>query len=745
MARSVLGVTVETTDDHRDAVRRVGAVLFAVVLVLSTVPHAAASSHTSSPWEFGDAPDGESTGYPSLFATTGNFPTLLSSDGARTDESLVVLGRTADTEPDARVVNGDTDDGIRGFNLVLSGIPSTTELTVDVTPTAGAPQGATYYLNVLVDMDMDGNWGGTGIGNEPEWAVQNHPVEIQGTEPIEVTPPRFPYGNGNRIPDGAWMRVALTDTPVDGADWDGSGEFGDGEIEDHIVAYPEAKGLQTWCEKYHYDFRSEPSVTFWCAVKNVGSYDRTEYSATLQRERGNVPVDDDMAKAAPGVLNPPGAVGGPMLPPGGGGPAPAVKCPDPNGGAAGGPALFSLDRGQTLTCFYAAGNVGPFPPTSLWNWTVRIADPPSVVHDWGVEIGYSGQGTAPLSFSDVSRVCVGDLVVDVCGEHVGVLTGSVGELEGVDRFVDADDTLAVVWTGGEADAPPNVVVTNVLDPERLDARFYASGVSLPSTDVTVSLSPSTGRAVLNSATPRRTIRQALADGRIVVTFADAGRQVAWNAYRLGVLERQRGSTDGVGTTMSIAGTTGTVERYPGYTNLHRVPVDGGAWVLNDLGTPAGWIPSSTQRFTTPPAGVDVQFDRPPGVLVGPSATTTSTRVAPLLLAGQREGRSLTNAAPALDGTAVGSRMEYVRSAPLQGSTDRAAYTAGTNRLLQAGGGSYAVGLAASTYARQATQATQATQVTQATQATQATQGLQRGTNYGATIASTPSYFSTGVR
>jgi hypothetical protein len=78
-------------------------------------------------------------------------------------------------------------------------------------------------------------------GGEPEWVVQNYPVSVTpgGTT---ATPPAFAFANGNRLPDGAWARFALTSEMVTGTDWDGTGTFDSGEVEDHIIGLPLAGG-----------------------------------------------------------------------------------------------------------------------------------------------------------------------------------------------------------------------------------------------------------------------------------------------------------------------------------------------------------------------------------------------------------------------------------------------------------------------------------------------------------------------
>src|SRR3989304_10609264 len=81
---------------------------------------ASKSPKTSAPaeinYDFGDAPDGKQTSYEESFAQIGQFPSLLSSDGARTKKTDEVwLGQEVTSEIDAREVNVDeADDGISG-------------------------------------------------------------------------------------------------------------------------------------------------------------------------------------------------------------------------------------------------------------------------------------------------------------------------------------------------------------------------------------------------------------------------------------------------------------------------------------------------------------------------------------------------------------------------------------------------------------------------------------------------------
>jgi hypothetical protein len=198
--------------------------------------------------DYGDAPDGEPTGYPDEFAQTGNFPTLFSSNGARTlDTEQAWLGHSVSAEQDAtdpadpdgvpNLTNTDSDDGLTDFFITLVAIPPPTTLTVDVGAPAGS-EGGTFFLNAIIDLNMDGKWGGRGINGESEWVVQNYRVQVVPGSTTAVTPPAFAFSNGNLIPDGAFMRLALTKDEVP-ANWDGTGEFSAGEIEDHFIRLPE--------------------------------------------------------------------------------------------------------------------------------------------------------------------------------------------------------------------------------------------------------------------------------------------------------------------------------------------------------------------------------------------------------------------------------------------------------------------------------------------------------------------------
>ena len=190
--------------------------------------------------DYGDAPDGLPAGYaPPFQDVVGRFPTRYDTENSRVggpgapvlDASLATLGEGASLErgpldpsdPDL-IQNMVGDDGWDD-GLSISEFPP---LRLNATLSEGARAG-TWYLNVLVDLDHDGAWRG-------EWVVRNEEVSLTPGETRQVALPiPTPY-------PPAWMRVALTDSPIDpsayGEDgWDGSGEFAAGEVEDYLYGF----------------------------------------------------------------------------------------------------------------------------------------------------------------------------------------------------------------------------------------------------------------------------------------------------------------------------------------------------------------------------------------------------------------------------------------------------------------------------------------------------------------------------
>jgi len=199
--------------------------------------------------DYGEAPDaGAPTNYPAPFAQAGNFPTLFANNGARAlNVTGAVIGAATSAEvnandpldpdgaPNFAQANGVPEcDAIKSLFTILQSVPPPTRMGFPVSLPTGST-GGTYYVNVLIDLDMDGNWGGVAANGEREWAVRNQAVVLAPGQSINVTTPFFAMTNGNLIPAGAWGRLSLTSEQVAGTDWDGTGAFTLGEIEDFVV------------------------------------------------------------------------------------------------------------------------------------------------------------------------------------------------------------------------------------------------------------------------------------------------------------------------------------------------------------------------------------------------------------------------------------------------------------------------------------------------------------------------------
>lgn len=208
-------------------------------------------SSASSLGDYGDAPDGTPTRYDRVpgynpiisgFALIGNFPTLTANDGAWvSNTNTVTLGPSVSNEVSAT----DPDDPDGDPNILVPKLSNLDfddglEATCPLTPPPFGPYkcewsitvhsnvGGTFYLNLLVDLNRDGMWG---VGH-PEWIIENQQVIIDpAVDNIAKIP--LPEDANN---DWIWMRIAITTQPIQASDWDGTGHFTAGEIEDWIIS-----------------------------------------------------------------------------------------------------------------------------------------------------------------------------------------------------------------------------------------------------------------------------------------------------------------------------------------------------------------------------------------------------------------------------------------------------------------------------------------------------------------------------
>ena len=232
---------------------------------MPTAPRAAAETQA----DFGDAPDGAGAGY-SDASIIGRFPSLLASDGARIrNPGADVLGATVSAEPDALVVNRDaSDDGVTAMLVSLEAPRPTAMLSLVVSLAANTPAGP-RYVNALVDLNQDGTWGSATDG-QSEWVVRDLRVDPVAGESVRVTTPPFGFVHAGILPPAAWLRVVLTRTPIGGAEWNGSGEFEFGEVEDYLTRRPDGPAPVVRCSQA-IALAAHAFAPVACVVQNFGA------------------------------------------------------------------------------------------------------------------------------------------------------------------------------------------------------------------------------------------------------------------------------------------------------------------------------------------------------------------------------------------------------------------------------------------------------------------------------------------
>jgi len=108
---------------------------------------------------------------------------------------------------------------------------------VDILVTNNMPSNG--FVNVLIDWNQDGVWGGfstcPGGTATPEHVLVDFPVPMGFNGPLSALgPPNFLIGPN---PGYVWSRFTITERPIAPApgQWDGSGVFEDGETEDYLL------------------------------------------------------------------------------------------------------------------------------------------------------------------------------------------------------------------------------------------------------------------------------------------------------------------------------------------------------------------------------------------------------------------------------------------------------------------------------------------------------------------------------
>ncbi len=219
--------------------------------------------------DFGDAPDGVAAGYPEG-SVVGRFPSLLASDGARIrNPGVDLLGVTVSAEPEALAANRDAaDDGVTALLVSLEDPRPTAVLSVVVSLAADAPAGP-RYVNALVDLNQDGSWGGATDG-QSEWVVRDLRVDSVAGESLRVVTPPFGFVSDGVLPPAAWLRVVVTRAPMRAAQWNGSGEFEFGEVEDYLIRRPDGPAPLVRCGRA-IELGVHAFAPVACDVQNLGA------------------------------------------------------------------------------------------------------------------------------------------------------------------------------------------------------------------------------------------------------------------------------------------------------------------------------------------------------------------------------------------------------------------------------------------------------------------------------------------
>lgn len=201
---------------------------------------------TCIPADFGDAPDGEPTTYPSPGEPMGSFPSYLINNGARAvgdppGQSTVWLSTTNYNfnvshemdyvdpfDPDGMTnLVTDLDDGVdydwlgsvNTDNSFSGDLNLTFWIDTDTAPAAS--------LNVFIDRTVNGEW------DIQEWIVKNEPYTLNGA-PLKVEK-TFAF-NVPADEHCYWLRaIVSTESAIS---TDGSGIVKNGEVEDWLIVAP---------------------------------------------------------------------------------------------------------------------------------------------------------------------------------------------------------------------------------------------------------------------------------------------------------------------------------------------------------------------------------------------------------------------------------------------------------------------------------------------------------------------------
>lgn len=180
------------------------------------------------PFDFGDAHD-------------GNFPSLLTSNGARAKGvDKIWLGLAATVENDSKQV--DVDEADDGVKLDVRSCSASQAYFFVHLKDFGEASG-TAYLNLYADWNNDGKWSGSDACAS-EWAVRNFPIDLsKQNQEVALYAPEFTAGKNTQ---DFWYRgiVSLNQQMNETA----TGEFESGEVEDYSKEPEDEKYYGAYCD-----------------------------------------------------------------------------------------------------------------------------------------------------------------------------------------------------------------------------------------------------------------------------------------------------------------------------------------------------------------------------------------------------------------------------------------------------------------------------------------------------------------
>ena len=184
---------------------------------------------------FGPAFDFETDGDAGLCPPPGCFPPYDQDECFLDRDAGLLIPEPFTIDPTSNVVPCPNSDGTplgAACQLAAWGVD------IDIDVHNHMPSQTVGFVNLLIDWDQDGRWGGSSTcpftppRTVPEHVLVDFPVPNPFDGPLSaLQPPTFLIGPNDGF---VWARFSITERPV-GIDWHGEGNFEDGETEDYLL------------------------------------------------------------------------------------------------------------------------------------------------------------------------------------------------------------------------------------------------------------------------------------------------------------------------------------------------------------------------------------------------------------------------------------------------------------------------------------------------------------------------------